>query len=269
MTGYLTLTAVTNGFTLFKFTYLEYGGFKGTYGLKRLVVKRIDSIQSKSQTYHVILDLRESLYCCRIAYMAYYMMLESRLKGIGRGIETFYLQFGERIKVRTVAANKMREYRARNDGSLTLQTAHQFGYIIRGKSQTVHSGVNLDMNGEIGYAVVLGGTDYHIQQVETVNLGFKFLVKQRSERCPFRIHDHYACGYSRLAQFGTLIGHSHSQIIHLTVLKRLGNLYRTGTVSRCLDHAYNLCFRFKHAAVTVQVIGNSLKVNLKYSLMNL
>ena len=104
---------------------------------------------------------------------------------------------------------------------------NQFRHILGSESQAVHAGIYLNMYGEIGDTVVLGGTDNHIQQVETVDLGLQFVVKQRTERCPLGIHHHNAGSDACLAQFGTLIGHSHSQIIHLTVLQGLGHLNGT------------------------------------------
>ena len=62
VSGYLALTAVTHGLTLFQLADLQYGGLEGTYGLQRLVVKRVDAVKTQTQTYHVIVYGGEPLY---------------------------------------------------------------------------------------------------------------------------------------------------------------------------------------------------------------
>ena len=222
--GYLALAAVTHCLALVQLTYLEYGGLERADSLKRLVVNRIDTVQSQSQTDHIVMHIGEALYCGGVADMTQDMMLECSLQFIGRLVETLYLEFGEIIEFGTVTAYEMREYRTRDDRGLFLQAVYKLGHILRGESQTMHTGIYLDMYGEVGHTVMLGCTDNHIQKMETVHLGLQFVVEQGVERCTFRIHHHDAGGYARFTQLGTLIGHSHSQIIHLTVLQRLGHL---------------------------------------------
>ena len=156
--------------------------------------------------------------------MAQYVMLECSLQSIGSLVETLYLELGKIIKVTAVTAHKMREHRAGYDGCLPLQTVYQFRYILGSESQTVHAGIDRDMYGEVGHTVMLSGADNHVEQMETVDLGLQFLVEQGVERCALGVHDHDVGGDAGPAQVSSLIGHSHSQVVNLTVLQCLGHL---------------------------------------------
>ena len=91
----------------------------------------------------------------------------------------------------------MREYRTGNNRILSFQTFYEPGHIFRSKSQPVHAGIQFHMNGEIGDTFFLSFFNQRIQQMETVNFRFQFIVEHRLECRHLRIHNDNACRNAR------------------------------------------------------------------------
>ena len=150
-------------------------------------------------------------------------MRESILQLHGCLFKVYDLLTCESIELRCVTAYKMREDGTWDNRILPLQAFNQTGHVFGSESQTMHTGIHLDMNGEVGNPLFLRFLNQGFQQVETIDFGFQLVVKHRLECRHFRIHDDDACRNPGLAEFGTFISHSYSQIIHVMLLQSLGN----------------------------------------------
>ena len=151
--------------------------------------------------------------------MSQYLVLECRLQFFACSVKEFKLMLGERIEVITVATHEMREYRARNDCVLVLQSAyHLVDVLLWVESQAMHTGIEFDMNGIIGYCFILGSLDEGVHNTETINLRFEVVVEHRLEGSHLGVHNHDIARDTVLAQSDALVSHCHCQIIHTMVL---------------------------------------------------
>ena len=208
-------------------------------------------------------------------------MAEGGLQLTAGGIELSELLGREGIEIVAVGAHEMREYRARDDGVLMLQTVDQEGdfgvlgvlRIIRAigdiKSQTMHASIKLDMHGPAGDTFLARCLDEGVEQTETVDLGLEVVVEHGLKGGHLGIHDHDIGGDAGLAEGDTLVGHRHSEIVDMVILQCLGNLHRTCTIAVGLNHAHHLRLGLQERTVIVQVLHHGIEIHLKDCLMHL
>ena len=128
-----------------------------------LIGKRINSIKTDSQTHHIELSTRIAFYPGCITDMTQYLMLKSLLQTFRSSFKHFYLSARKRIKLSPVTAYQMGEYRTWNNSCLLFQTVYQFRNLFGCKTQTVHSRIQFNMNGEIRYPFFFGSFNQFIQ----------------------------------------------------------------------------------------------------------
>ena len=164
----------------------------------------------------------------------------------------------------------MAEHGARYDGVLMLQTADELvGVALGVEAQPVHAGVELDVDGPPGDALLLGSLDEGVHQSKRVDLGFQVVVEHGLEGSHLGVHDHDVLRDSMAAQDDTLVGHGHGEIVHAVGLQRLGHLDGSGSVGIGLDHADELGLGLHVRAVVVQVADQRVEVDLEDSLVHL
>ena len=161
------------------------------------IIYRTDAIQSDSQPHHIKLCSRKALYTGRITNMTKYFIRKRLLQQHGSLFKSFYLFTRKSIELLSVASYKMGEYRTGNNRILSFQTFYEPGHIFRSKSQPVHAGIQFHMNGKIGDTFFLSFFNQRIQQMETVNFRFQFIVEHRLECRHLRIHNDNACRNAR------------------------------------------------------------------------
>lgn len=118
----------------------------------------------------------------------------------------------------------MREYRPGNNRILTFQTTDQQRNFIDGKTKTVHTRIQFDMNREVGDSFFLGRLNQCIEQMEVVHFRFEFIIEHRFERCQFGVHDDNGGGDACFTQFGAFVGNGYSKVIYMMLLQCFGNL---------------------------------------------
>ena len=153
--GQVALAAIAHGVFLGHVAYLQNGGLEGAHILHDAVVYRVDPVEAEAEAHHVELRAGEPLDACRVADMAQDLVRECGLQ-LERGcLERLYLPAGEGVELRGVAAYQVREYGTGDDGILPLQPLYQTGHVGGGEAQAVHAGVQLDVDGEMGDALLL------------------------------------------------------------------------------------------------------------------
>ena len=133
----------------------------------------------------------------------------------------------------------------------------------------MHSRVEFYMNRIARYAFVLRGLYERVEQAETVDFGFEFIVEQRFKRAHFRVHNHYIARDSVLAQCHALVGHGHGQIVNPMFLQSFGNLYCAGAISVGFYHANQFCFGAKKRAIEIQICHYGGEINFQNRFVNL
>ena len=151
-----------------------------------------------------------------------------------------------------------------------MQTFNKLRHIfMRIEAQAMHTGIELDMDRHITYTFALGSLNQFFQYAETIDIRFQTIVEHSAESRFFRVHYNYRTSNARFSQVGTLVGNGYRQIIHLMVLQSLGYFQRSGTVSRRLDHTYQLSLWLQLITIIVQVIYQRIQIDRQYSLVHL
>ena len=180
-----------------------------------------------------------------------------------------YLSTRKCIKLRCITAYKVREYRPCNDSILALQPFYKSWHILGSKAQTVHTRIQFYMNREVGDAFFFCLLNQCIQQMEAVHFRLQLIIEHSLECRHLRIHNDNARRNTCFAQFGTFVGHSHSQIIDMMFLQCLGNLIRACTIRRRFHHADHLGFRFQFTTIIIQVGYHGSEIHFKNRFVNL
>ena len=107
-----------------------------------------------------------------------------------------------------------------------------------------------------------------IHQSEAIHLRLQVVVEHGLEGCHLRIHNHDIGCDSCLAEGDTLIGHSHSEIIHTLILQRLGYLHSTSAIGIGLDHAHHLGIGLQERAIVIQILHHRIEVHLEDGFMH-
>lgn len=128
-----------------------------------LIGKRINSIKTDSQTHHIELGTRITFYPGCITDMTQYLMLKSLLQTFRSSFKHFYLSARKTNQTDAPSLPTMGEYRTWNNSCLFLQTVYQFRNLFGCKTQTVHSRIQFNMNGEIRYPFFFGSFNQFIQ----------------------------------------------------------------------------------------------------------
>ena len=109
-----------------------------------------------------------------------------------------------------------------------------------------------------------------IEQTEAIHLGFQVVFKQGVKTAHLGVHHNDILCDTLGAEQRSFVGYGYGQIAHLFLtLKRLCNLYSSGTIGVGLDHAYDACLRFEKRTVMVQVLHHGTEVYLQYRLVYL
>ena len=189
---------------------------------------------------------------------------------VGRSsFKGFYLPAGEWIKTVRIASHQMREDRPGNNCRLPVKPFSQARHVRRCKSQTMHSGIDLNMYRHVGSPFTFSRLNQFFQHLETVNLRFQFIIEHCLESIHFGVHDNDRTMNASLAEVCSLIGHSYGQIVYTLVFKSLCYFKRTGAICRSLHHAYHLGFRFQFVPIIIQIGRKRIQINLKNRFMHL
>lgn len=163
----------------------------------------------------------------------------------------------------------MTENGAWNEGCLTKETVNESRHVgLRIETETVHTGVEFDVDWEVCDALFFGCMDELFEDIETEYLWFEAVVKEHLEGCGLWVHYHDVGGDASLAEIGTFICHSYSKIVNAIVLESLACFERTDSIAACLDHAYHLGFGFHEVAVIANIVDECVEVNFEDGLMN-
>ena len=128
----------------------------------------------------------------------------------------------EGVELVAVATDEVAEHGAGDQGCLSAQAFDEAWHVAFGvEAETVHSCVELDVDGEIGDAFLLGSMDELFEQGETEHLWLQAVVEEGLEGGGFGVHNHDVGCDAPFAQVGSFVGHRHGEIIHTIVLKGL------------------------------------------------
>ena len=164
----------------------------------------------------------------------------------------------------------MAEYRTWDDCLLMCKAIDKFVHILlRVEAQAMHTCIEFDVCRPTGDTLLACCLDECIEQSEAVYLGLKIIVEHSLKRSHLWVHYHNVGSDASLTQRYTLIGHSHSQIVHTMILQRLCYFDSSCTIGIGLDHTNHLGFGLHKRAIVVQILYHSVQVYLKDSLVHL
>ena len=88
-------------------------------------------------------------------------------------VEAGKLLCGEGIEIRRVAPDEVREDRARTECLLAVETLDERKEVVLGiEPEAAHAGVELEVDGEVGDALLSGSGHQRIEQAEIVDFRF-------------------------------------------------------------------------------------------------
>ena len=150
---------------------------------------------------------------------------------------------------------------------LTAQQIYHLGECLESEAETVHTRVNLDVHGILPDAETCCLGYEAAQELDAVYLGFEAVVKEGLEIVDHRVEQDYGHRESLAAQLCALVVDGHGQICRSLGLEGLGELARSGSVARCLDHAYHSGGRLDERAEPVEIVDHGVKVYLEHGLV--
>ena len=140
-------------------------------------------------------------------------MWESSLQLVGSGTEEFPLVLREGIEVLAIGTYEMREHGAWDEGLLGMEALNELRKVLgRLEAETVHTRVELQVDGEVGDTLALSGMDEGFEESEAVDLRLKVVLKERLERRHLRIHHHDIGCDACTPQLDTFVGNGHSNL---------------------------------------------------------
>ncbi len=104
-----------------------------------------DTVQTDTQTTHIVLIFRETLYTRRVTDMLHDRIVQACFQCFGAVVEVGCLVTGEIIELRFVAAREMRKDALHAHRFLPLQAGNEFGYLLAVETQTVHARIDFDV----------------------------------------------------------------------------------------------------------------------------
>jgi len=120
------------------------------------------------------------------------------------------------------------------------------------------------MNGVIVYPLTFGFPDKGIQQFETINFGFQFVLENGREATKFGIHDQNGQGNPTMSEFNTLVGHSDSDGITGVCLQGFGYFKGATAVTGGLNHGNHLRGRLQIGSEVIQVVHQGIQVDFQH-----
>ena len=98
---------------------------------------------------------------------------ESRLQLARSTVEAGKLLCGEGVEIRRVAPDEVREDGARTECLLAVETFDEGKEVVLGiEPEAAHAGVELEVDGEVGDALLSGSGHQRIEQAEIVDFRF-------------------------------------------------------------------------------------------------
>ena len=166
------LSTIADGLAGLHIADLENGRFKRRHIIYNMIVDRIYPVQAKAKADHIEVALRKALDAGAVADMAQDLMRKSGLQLLRGFVEEFELMIGESVERGTVAAHKMGEDGARDQGGLMVEAVDQGRHIVeRIKAEALHTRIELDVDREIGDALLFGSADEGFQQTKIIDFG--------------------------------------------------------------------------------------------------
>ena len=217
--GQFAVAAVADCLGSWHLAYLQDDGLERASLLKARVVHGAESVMTDAEAHHVELVLRESLYACRVEYVAQHLVVERLVELVGHALEAAHLLLGEVVETLLVAAHEMREHRTHQKRVLRLQSLYQFISLIQLESETAHACVYLYVYRIFLYALALSLINKRFKHREAVNLRLQVVVYNLAESAYLRIHDDDRHAYALVAESRALVSHSHSQIVASVLLQ--------------------------------------------------
>ena len=238
--------------------------------MQHAVVARINAIEPKTKATHIHLTFREMLDGCAVIHVTENLVAESCLQLTAGLVELLELHGREVVEVVAVRANEVGEDGTWNDGILSLETTDNLVDILLWvKAQAMHTCIELDMHRPTRNSLLFSSMDEGIHQAERVDLRLQVVVEHGLEGRHLRIHNHDVLRDAMMAKGDALVSNSNSEIVDAMVLQGLGHLHGTSTIGIGLDHADQLGLGFQEGAVVVEVVDDSVEVNLEDGLVNL
>ena len=110
--------------------YLENRGLERTDIMENLIIPRIDAVESRTETYHLQMTIREMFNPRTVADMTQNLVTISLLKLRTAFQEQFILTGGKGIEIVAVAPDEMGKYGTGNHSRLAFQPLHQQRHIL-------------------------------------------------------------------------------------------------------------------------------------------
>ena len=162
------------------------------------------TIQPDAQAAHVELIRSEPLDARGIAYMpdnrpfatltqrqktAIAQRQKTLFEGVGALLKIVYLLHRKRIKLRLVAAGKVREYRTYTYNLRALQTFDESRQFFQIEAQTVHTGVDLDVYRVIFQPFLCRSGNDLLQRCKRIDIRFEVVLEDKVHGCHLGVHD--------------------------------------------------------------------------------
>ena len=177
---------------------------------------------------------------------------------------------GEIIELRLVGACQMREDGLHADGFLMAQLVDQPRHVFLVKAQTVHTAVDLDMDGAVLQAFRFGSCHDGLERLMRIDVGFEVVLQNQIHRRHLRVHDDDGERDAGFAQLDTFISNRNRQIIDETaLLERFADFNATGSVRERFDHTSQFGLGFEQAAEITDIIDECRQIDLHDGLVRL
>ena len=230
-----------------------------------------DAVEAEAEAHHVHLCLGETRNARGVEDMMENLVavVNGTVEAVAPSAEFVYLGMGEVVHVGVFTAGEVREDGAHLKGVGELVEAVGQGLdIVAGEAQTMHAGVELDMD---GYALAMETHTLReeLEDAEGINVGLEVVLYDVVEGGLLRVHHHDGEADAVAAQLDAFVGIGHGEVVDMIVLQSAGHLGLAGTIGRSLDHGHELGGRFDVRAVVVEVMYHGVEVDLHDGLMRL
>ena len=165
------------------------------------------------------------------------------------------------VLTRIIGDTQVSEHRRRRDNVLVLKHLNQFGQLLSGESQAMHTAVNLDVDGETMNAIFKAFLNQVTPHIHVIKLGFQSILEHRLIVHAIGVEHNNRHGDACLAQVHALVMHSDSKVVAAAVLKRFGNLVTASAITTGLNHAHRLGTGLDERFEELEIVSQSVQVH--------
>ena len=161
----------------------------------------------------------------------------------------------------------MREHRGDGDVILRCKEIEHFRQFLLHEAHSVHTGVELYVEGILRDAVFRGLACHVAQHLHGVDFRFEAVGEHRAVIHYLRIHDDDRHRYAALPQFYTLVEHRNRQISSALRLQGLGYLVAAGAVAGGFHHGDESGAGGEVRPEIIEILDHGVEVHFEHGFM--